>query len=357
MSGVFRERRALLPLSVVAMLAIWQAATADAVQRGKSAPKPNDRSGPAAPADDAPGAAKAPTATPDAVKPPATSGRTDPGKAGSAAARAPLVAWEDAVNAFRYQDFDSAVPQLEALLYPEPKLDREREWRGREYLGAALWWQSRKRESADEFTALLVRNPQASLDPSFYPPQMLNDFGLVRDKLVRLGVIRANQKPEPEPELPVAPPQVPMLLAFMPFGVGQLANNDVGKGLAFMGAEVLLYGVSSVLYLINTRDGLTTGSKSSALEVLQITSGAAGLLVTAWGIIDSVAVRAAREHAAEEATRRAEKRAAEREKEAAPRPPPRQQQGQLEGPPGGHGGHGLGGRRWRPGSAITVAWP
>lgn len=196
-----------------------------------------------------------------------------------------ISAYEEAVNAFKYQDFDNAIKRLRALLYPRCDLERGREWRAREYLGAALWWHDSKQASLDEFTALLVRNPQARLDPTFYPPQMIKDYEILRANLVRLGVLRADQKAAPLKRKPPTLP--PATLAWVPFGVGQLANDEPLRGAAFMLAEIALGATSVALYNMNALD---TGVDESR-RAWQISTGVGFWLVAAWGIVDAVLQR------------------------------------------------------------------
>jgi len=207
-------------------------------------------------------------------------------------AEATLAAYAAAVNAFKYQDFDSAIPQLRALVYPKTHLDQKREWKAREYLGSSLWWQGEARQASDEFTALLVRNPQAVLDPSVYPPKMIIDFEGLRSNLIRLGVLTQDQAPRPpEPRDLVAPEPAPLSLALFPFGVGQFANREPGKGALFLVAEAALGAVSAGYYVRNTYDGARTGERSNTGDILQISTGAAFLLVAGWGIVDALLQR------------------------------------------------------------------
>ncbi|MCB9739869.1 MAG: hypothetical protein H6747_11415 [Deltaproteobacteria bacterium] len=202
---------------------------------------------------------------------------------------APLSDWQDAVNAFRYQDFDYAIPRLRALLYPKVRLERAREWKAREFLGAALWWSGKKAEALDEFTALLVRNPTARLDPASYPPQIIKDFETLRSNLVRLGVLRPGQKPRPErPRATSFEP--PLMLTLFPLGVGQFANGQTGKGFAFLGTEAVLGGGSVAMYLYNRDEGLS-GRSSTPWRTAQVVSGGLFWAVTAWGIVDAIVVR------------------------------------------------------------------
>ncbi len=210
------------------------------------------------------------------------------GPAQSGSADSLQAAYENAVNAFKYQDFENAIPQLRALLYPPPgpakvRLDQKREWKVREYLGAALWWQGDVKAALDEFTALLVRNPQVRLDPAVYPPKMLADFEGLRQNLVRLGVIKADQKARaPDVAEVVAP--APFELMFFPFGVGQFANRERGRGTAFLIAQTVLAGVSAGAFLYQDQQNRT----STVSDTVRNASGVGFFVVAAWGIVDAV---------------------------------------------------------------------
>ena len=239
----------------------------------------------ARPAATSPTTASKPTARTDAAAAPTAA--TPP--AGGPALEA-TTEWDAAVNAFKYQDFDNAIPKLRALLYPRPQLDTVREWRAREYLGAALWWTGRKQEALDEFTALLVRNPPARLDPASYPPPMIQDFETLRGNLLRLGVLRVGQKPT----VPKEPPTqwvAPRALTLFPLGVGQFANQQPAKGLAFLTSESLLGAGSVALYLYNRDEGVSSRS-NAVTRAAQVTTGALFWAVAAWGVVDAWIVRA-----------------------------------------------------------------
>lgn len=209
-----------------------------------------------------------------------------PASAGAGAAIDTKATFDEAVNSFKYQDFDNAVPQLRALLYPTPRVDRRREWQAREYLGASLWWVGSKNDANDEFTALLVRDAAHKLDPAVYPPKMVGDFEALRGNLVRLGVIKADATSQEPLDLIQQPP--PLVLMFMPFGVGQFANRSPGKGTAFLVTEVVLAGVSGAFYYLNQRDGLKgPGQMSTANQATQLSAGGAFFAVAIAGIIEA----------------------------------------------------------------------
>lgn len=199
-------------------------------------------------------------------------------------------AYDNAVNAFKYQDFDAAVPQLRALIYPKIRLDFRRELLVREYLASSLWWQGKREEATDEFTALLVKNPRARLDPAQYPPKMVADFDARRRRLQETGVIRDLDIPpviEPGPALREAPP---LALAFLPFGAGQFANRQTGKGWLFLSAEAVLAGVSAGMYLANAETG-RSGPRPLGDDIIQISAGAGFWLLAGIGIWDALVNR------------------------------------------------------------------
>ena len=209
----------------------------------------------------------------------------------TATAAAPVSEWEEAVNAFKYQDFDTAIPRLRKLIYPAPRLERKREWLAREYLAAALWWSGKKQPALDEFTALLVRNPPALLDPAYYPPQMIKDFAQLRENLIRLGVIKRNQKAQ-IPDEPGRPQSPALVLALFPFGVGQFANQQPLKGALFLGTELGLATASAALYVFN-RDLGVQGRSQASTRAWQLSTGGVFWAVAAWGIVDAVLQRRA----------------------------------------------------------------
>ena len=159
----------------------------------------------------------------------------------------------------------------------------------REYLGAALWFNGDKQGAADQFTGLLIKNPQARLDPAYYPPQMISTFVRVRRKMLALGMIKAEDKPAPSTSDTTVADINPVLL-WLPFGVGQLANDQTGKGLAFMITEAALASTSVYYrFYVNGRDA---GAPKYALDptnsAIQVISGATFFLLAGWGIADAV---------------------------------------------------------------------
>ncbi len=195
--------------------------------------------------------------------------------------------WENAINAFKYQDFDTAIPLLRSLLYPSVRLDARREMRVREYLGAALWWTNKREESFDEFNALLVKNPGARLDPAQYPPKMVEDFEARRRRLISTGVIKADGLAAPlelDPRNASAPSYA---LMWFPLGVGQFANREPVKGWLLLAGQAALAGVSVGYYLSN-RDAGHSGPRPLADDAIQIGTGIGFWLLAGYGVWDAL---------------------------------------------------------------------
>lgn len=226
-------------------------------------------------------------------------GTTEPAKpASGAASKAPADPreeinnkFETAYNAFKYQDFDTAIPLLKGLLYPKPKLDLRRELRAREWLGAALWWTNRRDEAFDEWTAQFLKQPAARLDPAQYPPKMIEDFEQRRKRLVDTGILSA-EAVAGDPLLLGDPGKVeppPYALMFFPFGAGQFANREPTKAWLYLAGEAVLAGASLGMYWYNANNGLQ-GSRPVRDDVIQISAGAAFWILAGVGVWDAATV-------------------------------------------------------------------
>ena len=226
------------------------------------------------------------------VAKPEASSAAEPPAAATAPARPPerddvTATWENAINAFKYQDFDTAIPLLRSLLYPTVRLDVRRELRVREYLGAALWWTNKRDDAFDEFNALLVKSPGTRLDPAQYPPKMVEDFEARRRRLITTGVIKADgfaPALEIDPRNATAPPYP---LVWFPLGVGQFANREPVKGWLLLAGQAALAGVSAGYYLAN-RDAGHSGARPLSDDAIQIGTGIGFWLLAGFGIWDAM---------------------------------------------------------------------
>lgn len=161
-------------------------------------------------------------------------------------------------DAFRYQNYELAVKTLEALIYPSLRLSDPQEIvRAREYLAASYWWLDRKEAAEEEFIALLAVDPEHELDAFYHPPPLLQFYADIRDKLVRLGVIRKNNPGDTVPT-PVGPSRTlvrtvekhPFVMNLVPFGVGQFENGDTTAGVLFLVGESLSLASTIATYFL-----------------------------------------------------------------------------------------------------------
>lgn len=241
--------------------------------------------------------ARPPAATPKQPSPAANSAATAPAATPATPAVRPPTPKPDgeaiytqALNAFKFQDFETAIPLFRKVVANPRGLDRRRQWRAREFLGAALWFSGDKAGASDQFSGLLIKNPQARLDPAYYPPQMIADFVRARRKMIALGMIKPDEKPTPSNEpLQYEPP--PVMLSYIPFGVGQIANREVSKGIAFMVVESALAATSVYFYNQNAYTGARRIPHTPGATASQLIPAFGFYLVAAWGIADAVLTR------------------------------------------------------------------
>lgn len=168
---------------------------------------------------------------------------------------------EEAVRQYEEGAYAPAVERLQAALAGGLG-DASERTRARSYLASALLSLKEEAQARATLAAMLADDPAATVDPSIFPPRLLQLLEEARRAAGR-PVPKPEPKPEPPPtDLPRATggPQPPPLqlapkprreapslgLAFVPFGVGQFANGSPRKGAFFLGSELLAYGTFAV---------------------------------------------------------------------------------------------------------------
>lgn len=246
---------------------------------------------------------------PGRAQPAAPAPRTDaPGPKPPARVPPPAVEEEDprvtfrvAENTFRYQDYERAVELLRSLLHPTVRLVEADELRAREYLGASHWFLQHFDAAEEEFTVLLTREPEYELDAFYYPAALITFFEGVREKLVRLKVI------VPDGDGPDEPPPAPsvvqervvrersLLVAFLPFGIGQFQNGDTTKGVVFLTVETLALATNIASYFVidalREESGFIASQnidRAEAFEIVLYTSLGVFAAVAVGGIVDAL---------------------------------------------------------------------
>lgn len=207
-------------------------------------------------------------------------------------------------TAFRGNDFATAIPLLNYLLYPTPRLAR-----GDDLIEAHLLYGACAFEIGDqptarrEFEEALYLQGDLELDSVLYSAGAVKLFDETRAVITERARLEAERRRILEER-----DRYQQLLAslvvvekrsyyvnFIPFGAGQFQNRQRGKGLAFAVAQGLTGATSAGiwLYLVGSYGTSGTVPREEAtgvrrLQQIEIVSGTACLALMAWGIVDSL---------------------------------------------------------------------
>ena len=219
---------------------------------------------------------------------------------------------EAAGQAFMVQDYPRVVELLEALSGHPALTGRAEHRRLLEWLGASHWFSGNRDAARIVLGALLRESPFHVLDGFIYPPELIEDFERLRAGLPEGGVIPGR------PPDPVEPPRTilrierrdvtPTAAYLAPFGVGQFANGEPGKGallasLQGVGAAAMVatwLGIESLKADGTNRIPPADGGTARALDALWYAGLA--LLTTSWvwSVSDGLVYRDARPRLVEE---------------------------------------------------------
>lgn len=111
------------------------------------------------------------------------------------------------------------------------------------YLGEVYQSQGRFDDAALAFRSLVLRDPDAIVNPYHHPPEVVAQFNSVRE-LVLLEIASNHQDPPP--------PRPAPWWTLVPFGGGQFGQGQLGAGVAYGGAQVAL-GVVSIAMDVSLR--------------------------------------------------------------------------------------------------------
>jgi hypothetical protein len=182
------------------------------------------------------------------------------GALGGAAAQAraapddPRAAVRYARNAFEYRDFDKVVEVLWPWLHPPRIVDAGLAIRARELLGISLFILGREAEAREEFSSMLLLDPDHALDPFLVPPDVIQAFEDVKQAMEpTLRALRDKEPvapPEPERtrvrrEIVEVPPPAVVLL---PLGGPQFVLGEPAWGGFWLGAQVAGLGLNAAAF-------------------------------------------------------------------------------------------------------------
>ena len=158
--------------------------------------------------------------------------------AGSAAASVDAEArLLEAGQAFETQDYEAAIKLLRPLVAEEAITDPGDLRRSLERLAASYWFTGATDAARLTFGTLLKDAPDHPLDPLYYPQELISFFEAEKQRLKDLGFIgsvspKSDRETSPRMTLvkKVIERPMPTIGYLMPFGVGQFANQESGKG-------------------------------------------------------------------------------------------------------------------------------
>lgn len=219
-----------------------------------------------------------------------------------AGASQPEIALRRGLFAYSQGDYDRALglllPLSNALQDQRPGLKRETDIADlRRTLGALFFIADRKQQSQQEFELWLLMDENAELDPYSTAPKLLaffaqikSDFAAESREAARLHRERKRLFEAPRIYEKVLQPKLEFL-CYLPFGIGQFQNGDVGMGVLFLGLEVALLAlnISGYIYgqLLAEPDGRilsTATNRRRYNEALVMQYVGLGGFVTSWAV-------------------------------------------------------------------------
>jgi tetratricopeptide (TPR) repeat protein len=207
-------------------------------------------------------------------------------------------------DAFRRGEYAKAIDPLNALLYPDVKLARQRDIvETRILLGVCLFETGDRKGAAREFEAALQQDGTQRLDENLFSAEVRDYFDETkrakeaRDRAAEDARAAAEAREKARKliaDLRVIE-QRPFWVNLMPFGAGQFQNGDTKKGIFFAATEGLAAGTSITifLYLVNKYGygGQVPGDDAADVRRLQQIAIGADIVfygVAFWGVIDAI---------------------------------------------------------------------
>lgn len=169
----------------------------------------------------------------------------------------PEARYKRGTNFFEYGDCTSAVEVLGPLAQPGQLKDEAQQVEVHRMLGVCFYQLGRIADASRELSSLLYIDPDYTLDPFLTPPPVVELFEAqkagIRQKLDEIKKAREREEREaPAAGILVERTTViresPFATIFMPFGLAQLANGDVGLGVVLGSAQAALLAANIGAY-------------------------------------------------------------------------------------------------------------
>lgn len=205
---------------------------------------------------------------------------------------------------FRDKDYQSAIPVLNTLLYPDLQLARQEEAiEAQLMLGAAYYETGERDRAVREFEKVIQLEPDRSITTLFYSEGAVRLFEetkrTVQERLERDAakkrIAEELERIRKYRESLIVVESRPYYVNFIPFGAGQFQNKQRTKGILFATGQGLTFGASAgiFLYLAGTyglvaRVPLDDGPRVRLLQQVEIGTGIAFLGIYAVGVVDAL---------------------------------------------------------------------
>ena len=226
-----------------------------------------------------------------------------------------LADFQHARNAYNTGDYELAVERFRDLLGRDPPPSRAIREECLQFLGASLLFQGNSDQAAAMFDQLLVLEPDWELDPAVFPTPILDVFARVKEQMrERLAALQAVEQQLAELErqrlleedrqrrqalaaalepryLARVSDDRHLVLAFVPFGVGQFQNGQETKGWTFLGLEAALFAANAWTFLSwdwYTREWNEARAAGADLRAEQAAGFAEGYKIASWAVLGSL---------------------------------------------------------------------
>jgi len=214
---------------------------------------------------------------------------------------------DELINArqqFRAGNFAAALPPLNFLLYPTPRLAKSDDLvEAHTLLGACSYETGDRATATREFEQALFLSSDVALDPLLFSSEAIRHFDQTKANLVARKLRDAEARALAEERERLRKYRESLIVYevrsyyvnFVPFGAGQFQNRKIAKGVFFAGTQLVTGGTSLGIWLylagkygyggrVPTEDFKLV----QTLQGVEIATGAACLGLMAWGVIDSL---------------------------------------------------------------------
>lgn len=220
----------------------------------------------------------------------------------------PEDALKRANRAYTFGDYEGAVQVLTPVVEPEMEIrGLSEQVRAFELLGLSHWYLGQNDASKRYFRRMILVNPDKELDPRLVPPPIIEFYEDLRQDLaedIKRSEAELRKRIEEEERQrrernalikEVTYKENSLVVALLPFGVGQFQNGDETLGWIFLTAEVAAITLSvSFLYAaesLRQPNGFFRPEEADLarnLQTAQIISGGAAIGLMVAGIVHSV---------------------------------------------------------------------